>query len=160
MKQNETYRHYNIRISIDEAAPFYSDTHQKPSYENLVKYFQSDNFSYDTKTKIVHFLNGIRNLNGIIEKYIYPIVSDLKSVGFEVKIPLDKTDDFETTFFIYICSTPKTATSAEKQKVSASWFFVCIFLINFPTKSCISSFIALYYKSIFIFYKNYTPRYY
>lgn len=120
MKQNEAYRHYNIRISIDEAAPFYSDTHQKPSYENLVKYFQSDKFSYDTQTKIVHFLNGTRKMDGIIETYTYPIKSELKSVGFEVKIPTDNSYDFENTFYIYIYSTSTTATSAEKQKVSAS----------------------------------------
>ena len=133
MKQNEAYRHYNIRINIDEPAPFYSDTHQNHSYENLVKYFQSGNFSYGTRTKIVHFLNGVRNMGGIIEKYTYPIVSELNSVGFEVKIPTDETDDFETTFYLYIYSTSKTATSAEKQKVSASWSF-CLhfFKLIFP----------------------------
>ena len=99
-------RHFSVRINIDVPAPFYAETHQTHTFENLLKYFTKGQFSDSVTTHIVKFLNGTRAMGGTIEKYTYPINSDAKYVEFEVEIPLDEVGYFETEFHNYIYPTP------------------------------------------------------
>lgn len=99
-------RHFSVRIDIDVPAPFYIDTHQNLTFENLLMYFSKGQFSSSVKIHIVKFLNGIRAMGGTIEEYIYPMNSENKYVQFEVEIPLDEVGYFETEFYNYIYPKP------------------------------------------------------
>ena len=99
-------RRFSVRINIDVPAPYFTETHQNLTFENLLRYFTKGQFSSSVKIHIVKFLNGTRSMGGTIEEYIYPMNSEKQYVQFEVEIPLDEVGYFETEFHNYIYPTP------------------------------------------------------
>ena len=99
-------RRFSVRINIDVPAPYFTETHQNLTFENLLRYFTEGQFSSSVKIHIVKFLNGTRSMGGTIEEYIYPMNSEKQYVQFEVEIPLDEVGYFETEFHNYIYPTP------------------------------------------------------
>lgn len=99
-------RRFSVRINIDVPAPYFTETHQNLTFENLLRYFTTGQFSSSVKIHIVKFLNGTRAMGGTIEKYIYPMDSEDKYVQFEVEIPIGEVGYFETEFYNYIYPRP------------------------------------------------------